>query len=295
MNSSFLFILFSLLGSIYITNTETSDFWIDYAKIASVAYSPENNILNWNCSNCITGFYDIHFYSIDNIEFFTAISPDNIFWISLRGSDSIEDWLNNIQIELIDLNWINEANSKNIKIHKGFWERWNSLYPFFRDYIIYSQSLTNYKNQMKYNSSNPKIIVPKIIITGHSLGGAIGTILALNMTLHDKDCDILITSFGAPRIGNNEFIELLKNQQNIKILRFINKKDLVPHIPPLFLSYRHSPQEIWWTGKEMKNCSIIDGEDNECSDKFPAGTSIEDHAYFMDFKFNEANLQQRVG
>jgi hypothetical protein len=281
MNISFLYICFSLLSSIYITNTETSNFWLDYAKIASVSYSPKNNILNWNCSNCIPGFKDIHFYSIDNIEFLTAISSDNIFWISLRGSDSIEDWLNNIQIELVDLNWINEANSKNIKIHKGFSERWNNLYPFFRDNIIFSQSLINFKNQVKNdNFSN------KIIITGHSLGGAIGTILALNMTLYDKDYYILITSFGAPRIGNNEFIELIKNQQNIKIMRFVNKKDLVPHIPPLIASYRHSPQEIWWTGKEIKNCSLIDGEDNECSNRFPAGTSIEDHAYFIDFKFN---------
>ncbi len=61
------------------------------------------------------------------------------------------------------------------------------------------------------------------IFTGHSLGGALATLAAV-----EEKPDLLLT-FGAPRVGNAVFNELL---DEIPHYRFINDLDLVPQVPP---------------------------------------------------------------
>ena len=66
----------------------------------------------------------------------------------------------------------------------------------------------------------------KIILTGHSLGGAVAMILGALMT-RDEIPPKQIVTFGAPRCGR------LKILDGVSVTQYRNGKDVVPLVPPL--------------------------------------------------------------
>ena len=69
--------------------------------------------------------------------------------------------------------------------------------------------------------------------TGHSLGGALAVIAATHFLaeLHR------VCTFGVPRVGNEEFAALLKDDLHD---RYVHRDDWVPTVPPNFIGYRHN-------------------------------------------------------
>ena len=66
-------------------------------------------------------------------------------------------------------------------------------------------------------------------ITGHSLGGAMANLLALEIVRKFNLISELYT-FGAPRLGNISFINYFsKLISNAK--RIVHNRDIVPHLP----------------------------------------------------------------
>ena len=88
------------------------------------------------------------------------IDYEQIF-ISFRGSTNIPNWINNIKFTQIQ-----PYNNTNISVEKGFYNIFKNL----KDEVI--DTLNNIK--LKYKTE-------KILITGHSLGGALSTLLAFEM------------------------------------------------------------------------------------------------------------------
>lgn len=85
-----------------------------------------------------------------------------------------------------------------------------------------------------------------IMLTGHSLGGALATICSLDLilSLHLEKKDILVSTFGSPRVGNFYWAELYD-----KILpihwRFGLEKDLISTMPKI--GYRHVGNRVLMT------------------------------------------------
>jgi len=69
-----------------------------------------------------------------------------------------------------------------------------------------------------------KTLSGPVYYTGHSLGGALAVLTA---SLHAPHA---VYTFGAPRIGDDEFLSSLKG---INIYRLVNSRDIVTSIPPL--------------------------------------------------------------
>ena len=63
-----------------------------------------------------------------------------------------------------------------------------------------------------------------VYYAGHSLGGAFAVLCA---SLHHPHA---VYTFGAPRIGNKEF---LRSVRNVSVYRVANRKDIVTTIPPI--------------------------------------------------------------
>lgn len=74
----------------------------------------------------------------------------------------------------------------------------------------------------------------RLLLCGHSLGGAIANILAV-----DLRPNALIT-FGCPRVGDARFVEYLTAQPQLQITRVVNCCDAVPTVPPPFMGYEHA-------------------------------------------------------
>ncbi len=127
-----------------------------------------------------------------------------------RGSDEPLDWINNLRIELGP--WRGRG-----RVHCGFADSLEAVWP-------------------EVEAALQQITRP-LLITGHSLGGALAS-LAASLVPHEE----LIT-FGAPKVGDAEFCASLGSAR-----RFVNNEDLVCRLPPtgvsLVQAYGHAGQLV---------------------------------------------------
>jgi len=74
----------------------------------------------------------------------------------------------------------------------------------------------------------------KLIITGHSLGASMATIIAARLKTAGWNVNGLYT-YGSPRVGNESF----KKSLDVQHYRFVNNSDDVTKIPFYHWGYRH--------------------------------------------------------
>ncbi len=129
-----------------------------------------------------------------------------------------------------------------------------------------------------------------ILVTGHSLGGAIATYAALDIKRFiAPDRVVHFYTFGSPRPGNSRFADFVMNTfPNGEYSRVTHYKDLVPHVPAEVEGYKHAGNEIWYynpphTPLAYKECTNEPGqpENRTCADYFAMAFSIDDHREYL--------------
>ena len=86
-----------------------------------------------------------------------------------------------------------------------------------------------------------KSVLPggKVIVAGHSLGGALAALTALRISTElGADVDAVYT-FGMPRPGDPAFAELYNRQLGPNTYRLVHGEDVVPTVAPSELGFRH--------------------------------------------------------
>tara|TARA_R100000742_G_C4256714_1_gene74581 strand:- start:121 stop:783 length:663 start_codon:yes stop_codon:yes gene_type:complete len=130
--------------------------------------------------------------------------------LAIEGTKEKTDWLTNIKFLL-----------KSDDCHRGF--RNNS-------YRSLAKLVCDYEALDKKR---------KLVIAGHSLGGATATIIA-DLILPSNDNIALVTA-GSPRPGGRLLRDRLKNVEH---LRFVHGNDIVPKTPPWINGFVHTHQPI---------------------------------------------------
>ncbi len=140
-----------------------------------------------------------------------------------RGSESNTDWFNNAQFRQKTYPY-GDNSSTEVRFHRGFM----AAYFAVRDRL--------HTELRQYPTAN-------LIVAGHSLGGALATIAALdlqyNITQHSQQ-PLAVYTFGAPRLGNQALVDSF-TQRVPNSYRFVYGRDLVTHIPRVWQNYRHVP------------------------------------------------------
>jgi len=139
-------------------------------------------------------------------------------------------------------------------------------------------------------------------ITGHSLGGALGTIAALDLSCNgivSKD-QLHLYTFGSPRVGDVNLAKAVMNAVS-EHWRVVHDKDIVPHVPPCKKNafgqctsdnlgsdgFLGAVNYAWHLGNEVfynqdfssfKICS--NAEDSSCSNQV-VFTSVFDHLNYL--------------
>ncbi|XP_048423788.1 uncharacterized protein LOC103941626 [Pyrus x bretschneideri] len=94
-----------------------------------------------------------------------------------------------------------------------------------------------------------------VYITGHSLGGALSTLLALELSSSQLAKRGLISvtmyNFGSPRVGNKVFAEIY-NEKVKDSWRVVNHRDIIPTIPRL-MGYCHVAQPVYLATGDLRN------------------------------------------
>jgi predicted lipase len=125
-------------------------------------------------------------------------------FITFRGTTSLDDWKHDA-----DTRTVNPQD--NIRIHKGFYDQYMSV-----------------KNKIYRAIRN--IRTDNIYISGHSLGGALAYVCAVDIHLATKNPNINVLTIGSPRPGNKDFANYFN--KNIKhSVRYKNKGDIITKMP----------------------------------------------------------------
>lgn len=119
------------------------------------------------------------------------------------------------------------------------------------------------------------------MVTGHSLGGALATLAALDLRARFGQIVQLI-QFGSPRVGNEAFYTKVKQVFGSTDFRVTHANDIVPHWPKALShsGYHHIEREVWYTSATAYTVCNDSGEDPSCSNSV-YGDSIDDHLAYL--------------
>jgi predicted lipase len=177
------------------------------------------------CINSYNGKHGVVRKVFDSEENFEVNSSQGFIgklgektYLIFRGSDEFEDWKQNFQFKKVMAPFFH--NDNNSLVHEGFLHSYLNI----RDII-----LNKFKN------------FDGLIIAGHSLGGALATLCAVDplINLTNVSCTI----FGAPRVGNPHFVKLY-DQKIPSTLRVVYGGDPVPQVPMRSLGFMHVGKEF---------------------------------------------------
>jgi hypothetical protein len=120
----------------------------------------------------------------------------------------------------------NNSDNKKIYLHSGFQKTYMNLRGKLAPAVLAAAK------------SHPDY---RIVFTGHSLGSALATIAAVDFHVANGFGDrIQVFAYASPRVGNpgwSKFVESLPFAKNS--FRIVKFGDSVPHLPPVFLGYKH--------------------------------------------------------
>jgi hypothetical protein len=130
---------------------------------------------------------------------------DELILIAVRGTyELIADGLRDADALQVPF----EATDS--KVHRGFYEAAQKAYEF----------IVNYFEKF--------YVGQKIIICGHSLGGAVALILSEMLRRRTEGYSIQLYTYGAPRAGDANFV---KGAEDLVHHRVVNHNDPVPSVP----------------------------------------------------------------
>jgi triacylglycerol lipase len=184
-----------------------------FAELSNIAYLRKN--LAARAAREI-GFSTIRFFDRDGSQAY-IFENDFDCTIICRGTEPNE-W-NDIKADVNAASVVAETIGR---VHKGFKQEVDDLWPELESALV----------------ENKKTLW----IAGHSLGGAMATICASRCKLsHIQTNPIELYTFGSPRVGNNRYV----NYSVVVHIRWVNNNDIVTRVPPNWLGYRHTGEEMY--------------------------------------------------
>lgn len=160
---------------------------VQYAQLAylSPQYSPQAQFIDCD----ITGLQ----------AYVQKIPENHQIIVYTRGTDSLTDAYHDLQATLIPL-FPSPFVPSPAKVHQGFHEQYMALAAQL-DICLCG------KLQEKEDDCEKATI----IFCGHSLGGAVSTIMAICTALKHPRHDVEMYSFGSPPVGNEDFAKLFQD------------------------------------------------------------------------------------
>lgn len=179
--------------------------------LSSLSYAEKSTFYN-TLNRWKQSLMDFKLYSgLDQDIAYCSYTLKDTVIFAFKGSSSIKDFLYNINTVLIP---VEEVKGK---IHKGFY-----------NLLMKNKTLSSISKLIfNYPAST------KIIFTGHSLGGALASLMASYCQNKFGIDKISLCTFGSPRVGNSEFCESVSNCHRV----VINEDPIA--LLPFPLRYRH--------------------------------------------------------
>lgn len=216
-----------------------------YAHHCAASYCKTNNNSTGGFLTCAinatseNSCYTLHqnplietLWEFENIEpgdttgFLAADHERKELVLAVRGSQSKSNWNTNKKFTLTDWKGVCEE----CEVHRGFLEAYEAV----KAQVIAAL--------VKATGKYPEY---QLVVTGHSLGGAMATVIATSLreekAWKDVAKDPVLYTYGAPRVGNPALIAKIEAPPN-KNYRVTKGSDPVPHVPLDFGTAWHFKQ-----------------------------------------------------
>lgn len=163
-------------------------------------------------------------------------------YIAFRGSEKRMDWDTNLNFGQAAFEFQQEVVRKQIVQNR------EQVYPYAGEsrsnakmHQGFTAAYLSVRNQIHdYLRTHP---VSNVTLTGHSLGGALATLCAVDVQYNFlSQVAIEVYTFGSPRVGNDGFRESF-NRRVPDSYRFVYGMDMVAALPRPWQGYRHVDAE----------------------------------------------------
>jgi len=155
----------------------------------------------WNFDAC-------EFIQVNDTVCTVAANSDAIA-VSFRGTASLQNWIRDLTLYTLRTDFG--------LVHAGFYRGFQQL-----------------RSALEAVLRNLGTDGRKLVLTGHSLGGAMATLAAAHWR-HSGEFDVAsIYTFGQPAVGKASFREATGDFFGQQLFRFVYEKDLVTRLPPRY-------------------------------------------------------------
>lgn len=189
----------------------------------------------------------------------------NTFVVAFRGSEEtgIADWITDLKF-IPTIYPYGDSGDKSMTVHSGFMGAYKSV----REAVQKAVKSTPHK---------------QVVFTGHSLGGALAALAALDTAYNVPGKVVSCYTYGSPKVGNDSFVKNY-NKRVPNTYRCVNGNDMVPSAPPgvfghvgqLYCVGGATDREYSWT-------ELVAGIMDKIDDHFP-------HNYISELKTFIKNL-----
>lgn len=206
---------------------ETHDSIYNSLSIDRLSYCKKEEIERFSCADCnshrsLIGVFDPASKASSQVVVTIDKEEEEII-IAFRGTiNGIKQWASNL--DTVYTKWYNNDG----KVHSGFYDRFNE---------IKMPTMTFLKQAQKELPNGD------IIISGHSMGGAVATLFASylkKLNIHPR----FVYTYGSPRVGDKTFARHVDSQFGDRLVRIMNDWDMVTDLPPVIFGYRHAGKLI---------------------------------------------------
>lgn len=169
------------------------------------------------------------FYDMDRkITAGCVIETEDHLYVAFKGTSTSnsEEITNDMKAELVNVHFGPQNDEDKYMMHQGFYE----------EYLNSRSSVIPIISRIRDNSPQKKIV-----FCGHSLGGAMASIAALELALEKKEMTTCIT-FGTPKVFSSRTADEFDKLVDCK--RVIDTKDPAGLYPLMKLGYKHAGTEL---------------------------------------------------
>ncbi|KAG6496087.1 hypothetical protein ZIOFF_043935 [Zingiber officinale] len=288
----------SLITELRIIEKDYSHLYNHTLAMILVEYASAVNLtalFTWTCSRCTDltkGFEMIELIvDVKNcLQAYVGVAHDlNAIVIAFRGTQENRNGYSSCLLCFGSIrNWIQDL----------FWKQLDLNYPDMPDAMVHHGFYSSYHNTTLRPGITSAVLEARelyadipIMVTGHSMGGAMASFCALDLTVNYGLHHVQLMTFGQPRIGNAAFASYF-HKHVPHAIRVTNEHDMVPHLPPYYSyfpqkTYHHFPREVWVHNAGLDSLVYVveqicdsSGEDPSCS-RSVRGNSISDHLEYF--------------
>lgn len=253
---------------------------------AGAAYC-KHGLGNWTCKYCQSAratLRDVKTFEHERKRVKAYVGYDASMRrvvVAFRGTDpsSLYNWVENLDAAHSTLPTAKVKDGVG-RVHAGFQDAYDCVRKDIISHLIFLR--TKYDRLWKHVT---------LEISGHSLGGALSTLLAVEADALGFDV-ARVTTFGSPRVGDYRFADYYAGKLGKQTFRMTHAHDIVPSLPPRMIGYHHVATEVFENAAGEFIIGDGSGESPAGSDSEWTHASLADHLIYLGLEMCSCNMME---